>query len=65
VELRDLAGQPIPGYTLGDCEEISCNDVNWEVRWRGKADVSALAGQPVKLHFRMTNAKLYSFGFEK
>jgi hypothetical protein len=61
VELRDLAGNPIPGYTLGDCEEVSCNDVHWPVRWRGSADVSSLAGRPVRIHLRMTNAKLYSF----
>jgi hypothetical protein len=64
VEIRDINDQPIPGLTLGDCEEITYNDVAWEVRWQGKADVSALAGKPVKLHFRMTNAKLYAFQFE-
>ena len=64
VEIRDINDQPIPGFTLGDCEEITYNDVAWEVRWQGKADVSALAGKPVKLHFRMTNAKLYAFQFE-
>ena len=64
VEIRDINDQPISGFTLGDCEEITYNDVAWEVRWQGKADVSALAGKPVKLHFRMTNAKLYAFQFE-
>jgi hypothetical protein len=63
VELRDLNDRPIPGYSLADCEEVSCNDVAWEVRWRGQADVSALAGRAAKLHFRMTSAKLYAFQF--
>jgi hypothetical protein len=40
---------------------VSCNDIAWEVHWRGQADLSALAGRPVKLHFRMTSAKLYAF----
>ena len=65
VELRDANDRPIPGYTLADCEEITCNDVAWEVRWRGKADVSALAGRPIKLHFRMTDARLFAFQFDK
>ena len=63
VELRDLNDVPIPGYTLADCEEISCDDVAWEVHWRGSGDVSALAGQPIKLHFKMRNTKLYAFQF--
>ena len=63
VELRDVNNQPIPGYGLADCEEITCNDVAWEVRWRGNADLSHLAGQPIKLHFKMRAAKLYAFQF--
>lgn len=63
VELCDLNDQPISGYELADCEEITCSDVAWEVRWRGKADLSRLAGQPIKLHFKMLAAKLYAFQF--
>ena len=63
VELRDLSGMPIPGYTLGDCEEVSGDDVAWEVRWRGSGHLSSLAGRPIKIHFKMNNAKLYAFQF--
>lgn len=63
VELQDASGVPIPGYTLGDCEEVSGNDVAWDVRWRGGVDVSSLAGRPIKIHFKMRNAKLYAFQF--
>ena len=63
VELRDVNDQPIPGYELADCEEITCNDVTWEVRWQGSADLSHLAGRPIKLHFKMRAAKLYAFQF--
>ena len=63
VELRDPNDVPIPGYTLADCEEITGNDVAWEVRWRGSGDVSGLAGRPLKIHFRMVSAKLYAFQF--
>ena len=63
VELRDVNDQPIPGYRLADCEEITGNDVAWEVRWRGSADLSQLAGRPIKLHFKMRAAKLYAFQF--
>jgi hypothetical protein len=63
AELRDLNDQPISGYTLGDCEEIACDDVAWEVRWRGSPDIAPLAGRPVRLHFKMVSAKLYAFEF--
>jgi len=63
VELRDLNDQPVPGYALADCEEVSCDDVAWKIRWRGCADVSSLAGRPIKIHFKMRNAKLYAFQF--
>ena len=63
VELRDANNVPIPGYTLADCEEVSGDDVAWDVRWRGSADVKMLAGQPIRIHFKMRNAKLYAFQF--
>ncbi|MBI4581210.1 MAG: hypothetical protein HY718_16020 [Planctomycetes bacterium] len=64
VELRDLNDEPIPGYSLADCEEISCDDVAWEVRWQGSGDLAAFRGRPLKLHFRMASAKLYAFQFK-
>jgi hypothetical protein len=33
------------------------------VAWRGKGDVSALAGKPVRLRFAMRDAKLHAFQF--
>jgi hypothetical protein len=63
VELRDPQGQPIPGFTRADCEEIGGNFVDTPVRWKGKADVSALRGRPVVLHFTARGAKLYAFQF--
>lgn len=63
VELRDPQGQPIPGFTRADCEEIGGNFVDTPVRWKGKSDVSALRGRPVVLYFNARGAKLYAFRF--
>lgn len=63
VELRDESGQPLAGFTLAECDEIGCNDVARTVTWRGRSDVSQLAGQPVRLHVRMRATKLYAFQF--
>ena len=65
VELRDADGKPISGFTLADCEEVGGNFIDQAVYWKGKADVSALAGKPVRIHFKMKRAKLYAFQFTK
>jgi hypothetical protein len=63
VEIRDAGGKPIPGFTLADCEEIGGNFIDQTVYYKGNPDVSALAGKPVKLYFKLKRAKLYAFQF--
>jgi hypothetical protein len=65
VELQDADGKPVPGITLADCEEVGGNFVDQDVSWKGKADVSARAGRPVRLHVRLKRAKLYAFQFTR
>jgi len=65
VELQDPTGQPIPGFTLADCEEISGNFIDQAVYWKGNADVSALSGRPVRIHMTLKRAKLYAFQFTR
>ncbi|QEL17631.1 hypothetical protein [Limnoglobus roseus] len=65
VELQDAGGTPVPGFALSDCEEIGGNFVDQRVYWKGTADVSALAGKPVRIHVRMKRAKLYAFQFTR
>lgn len=63
VEIRDWEGNPIPGFTLEDCEETGSNYLDVPVHWKGNTDVSSLAGKPVRLYFKMNLTKLYSFRF--
>ncbi|WP_165251846.1 hypothetical protein [Paludisphaera soli] len=63
VELQDAEGRPIPGFALADCEEIGGDFVDQRVYWKGNPDVSALAGRPVRIHFKLKRAKLYAFQF--
>lgn len=63
VELRDAAGQPISGFTLADCEEIGGNFIDQRVYWKGQSDVSSLAGRPIRIYFRLKQARLYAFQF--
>ena len=39
------------------------NALDKVVTWQGKADVSGIAGQPVRLRFVMRSMKLYAFQF--
>jgi hypothetical protein len=63
VEMRDLNERPIPGFTLQEAEEVGGNYIDQKVYWNGTTDVSSLAGQPVRLYFKLNRAKLYAFQF--
>jgi hypothetical protein len=65
-ELINEKGQPIAGYRLADCDIIhTTNEINRPVRWKGESDVSALAGQPLRLRVVFRDADLYAFQFRK
>jgi hypothetical protein len=63
VEIQDAAGRPVPGHTLADCREIVGDEIERVVRWNGGADVSKLAGRPVRLRFVMKDADLFALRF--
>ena len=63
VEIRDEGGKPIPGYTLRESVDILGNRIAGRATWKHGTDVSALAGQPVRLRFVMGDADLYSLRF--
>jgi len=63
VGMEDIQGSPLEGYKLDECDRMMFNDVAQLVTWRGKSDVSPLAGKPVRLRLEMRSAKLYAFQF--
>lgn len=62
VEVQDADGKPVPGLTLDECPIIYGDEIERAVKWKS-ADLSALAGKPVRLRFRLTDADLYSIRF--
>lgn len=44
VELLDAAGDPIPGYTLSDCDVLFGDGIALPVSWNGDRDIAPLAG---------------------
>ena len=63
VAIHDADDQPIPGFGLNDCESIFGDAIDRAVTWKGGADLSALAGRPVRLRFVMKDADLYALRF--
>jgi len=63
VELQDASGKPIRGFSLADCPEIFGDSVARPVHWSSDGDLTALAGQPVRLLFELKDADLYSYRF--
>lgn len=64
VEIQDAQGRPIPGYNLKTCTEIYGDDIEQTVQWKNDANLSRLAGTPIRLRFVMKDADLYSFQFK-
>lgn len=62
-EIQDAAGKPVPGFALEDCDEIYGDHVGRAVSWKGKTDVAALNGKPIRLRFVLKDADLYSLCF--
>mgnify|MGYP003381552908 CR=1 FL=1 len=64
VEICDLNGSPIPGFSLDECNLIYGDAIDRRVTWREHSNVESLIGKPVILRFVMREADLYSLIFE-
>lgn len=63
VELQSADGKPFPGFTLEDCDELFGDTLDRTVTWKGNANVSPLAGEPVRMRFALRDADLFAFQF--
>lgn len=63
VQIEDLQGQPLTGFALSDCPPIVGDAIDQPVRWRNAADLSAVAGQTVRLRFVLREADLFALQF--
>ena len=62
-ELQTADGQPIPGYTLDDCDELYGDSLDYPIRWNGISELKPLAGKPIRLRFQLKDADLYAIRF--
>jgi hypothetical protein len=66
VGILDETGQPIEGFKVDQCDRIhTCNEINREVNWQQRSDLSKLAGKPIRLRFVLANCDLYAFQFAR
>jgi hypothetical protein len=64
VEIQSAERKPFPGYSLSDADELIGNYIEHPASWRSETDVSTLSNQPIRLHFVMKDANLYSLQFK-
>ena len=62
-ELCDEDGKAIEGFSLYESDVLFGNEIEGKVAWASDADLTPLAGRPVRLRIRMENADLYSLRF--
>ena len=65
VEILDLDGNVIDGFSQADCDVINGDRVRHTVTWSGRDDVGGLKGKVILLKFYLTNSQLYSFVFQE
>lgn len=63
VEIQDVDGKPIPGFTLEDCSPVFGDTIDRRVTWKSESDLSSIEGKSIRLHVEMNDADLYSFHF--
>ncbi len=65
VEIQDVHGRALSGYSLDDCPEIYGDECRRIVEWRGGATFALPTGMPIRLRFVLRDADLYSFQFHE
>jgi hypothetical protein len=59
-----VESNPIPRFSLEDCEPIWGDHIARVVKWKSGDDVGAHEGKTVKLRFAMSDADLFSIRFK-
>ena len=64
ISILDKDGNEIQGYSYEDCLVLIGNEIKKRVSWINYKSLKELSGQPIRLHFMMKDADLYSIKFE-
>jgi hypothetical protein len=61
VEVLDRSGHAIEAFSAQRCVPVRGDSTHAAVTWTGGANLSTLAGQPVRFRFLLSNARLFAF----
>lgn len=65
VELQTADGEPIPGYTIKECKLMIGDSLARAVEWDTTSDLSALAGQSIRIRIVMNDADIFALRFQE
>jgi hypothetical protein len=63
IELEDEAGQPLPGHSLADCDDVFGDAIERPVTWKHSTDISDLAGRAIRVRFVLRDADVWALRF--
>jgi hypothetical protein len=63
VEVLDPQGEPIPGYTLADCDPINGDEFDHRVTWRGESIIPRQDDEPRAFRISLAAAELFALTF--
>lgn len=63
VEIQDINGEIVPGYSLDECRGLIGDEINGIMTWDKGNSVRGLSGTPVRLKFHMKDSDIYSLCF--
>ena len=58
VQLSDVNGQPLPGYSFEECQAFRGDEYFWEPKWNG--DTEPVMDPVGRIEVELTNAELYA-----
>ena len=64
IEACDLDGNPLAGHSFGDATPIIGDHYRSVVKWGDQEDLGVEPGAPVRLRFKMKQAKIFAIDFE-
>lgn len=60
VQVSRPDGEPVPGCRFKDCIPLQGDQVRGAVRWKRRKSLRGLLGKPVRIEFRLRDARLYA-----
>jgi hypothetical protein len=63
IEIQDMTGKPVPGFSLSECKELVGDAIEQKMIWGKDKCLSALAGKSVRLRVVLIDADLFALQF--